>query len=90
MKATIVAIIAATLLPAAANAWDGYDYDKGRFVEIERGNLVRQGREIEVYEYGAGYKTFEVDSVRRSGSSVEIEVIDTETGESRTFDMDDR
>ncbi len=89
MKA-LITILASALLPGVANAWDGYDYDKGRYVEVEKGNLVRQGREIEVYEYGEGYKTFEVDSVRRSGSRVELEVIDSETGEARTFEMEDR
>ena len=89
MKALII-VLASALIPCAASAWDGYDYDKGRYVEIEKGNLVRQGREIEVYEYGEGYKTFEVDSIRRSGSRVELEVIDSETRETRTFEMEDR
>lgn len=85
----LIAIIAAALLPGAASAWEGYDYENGRFVEIERGNLVREGREIEVYEYGEGYKTFEVESINRYGSAVELEVTDSETGEARTFEMDD-
>lgn len=84
-------VIAAALLalPCVATAWDGYDYERGVHVEIEKGQLVRPGREIEVYEYGAGYKSFEVESIRRHGSSVELEVIDLESGESRSFDMDD-
>ena len=32
-------------------AWDGYDYEKGAFVEIGKGNLVRSGQEIEIYDY---------------------------------------
>jgi len=86
----IIAIAAAALIPGAASAWGGYDWDKGRYVEIDRGNLVRQGREIEVYEYGEGYKAFEVDSIRRTGSHVEIEATDSETGETRTFEMEDQ
>ncbi|MDF2812024.1 MAG: hypothetical protein K0S56_3055 [Microvirga sp.] len=49
-------------------AWDGYDYDKGAFVEIDKGNLVRQGREIEFYDYDAGeYRYLEIDNIYRSG-----------------------
>lgn len=74
-----------------AFGWDGYDYGKGTYVEIEKGNLVREGREIEIYDYSkGGYRSVEVDSINRIGSSIEIEVTDTETGESRTLDMDAR
>ena len=58
-----------------AYAWDGYDYDSGSFVEIEKGNLVRPGRDIEIYDYGTGeYKDVEVQSMRSRGSKVELEV----------------
>lgn len=80
------------LLAAAFNAfaWDGYDYDKGTYVEIDKGNLVRKGSDIEYYDSNAGeYRTGEVQSIERSGSSVEVEVEDSETGETRTFEMDD-
>ena len=46
---------------SVAMGWDGYDLETGTFVEIERGNLVREGREIEVHEYGEGYKQFQVE-----------------------------
>lgn len=85
----VILVLAAVLLPCAASAWDGYDYEHGTYIEIEKGNLVRQGREIEIYEYGDGYRQVEVDSVRRYGSRVEIEVIDSETGQARTFTMDE-
>lgn len=86
MKITI--IIATLLFTNTVLAWDGYDYDNHKFVEINKGNTVREGRDIEVYEYGKGYKNYEVDSINRYGSSVEVEVRDPATGESRTFDMD--
>ena len=77
------------LFPQQLIAWDGYDYDKGAYIEIEKGNKVRAGETIEIYDYGTGeYKDVEVDSVNRSGNSVEIEVTDSETGETRTLDMD--
>lgn len=70
-------------------AWDGYDSDSGSSVEIEKGNLVRRGRDIEYYDYGSGeYREGEVQSIRRHGRIVEVEIEDSETGETRTFDMD--
>ena len=69
--------------------WDGYDYDSGSYIEIERGNLVRPGEEIEYYDYGSGeYKYGTVESIDGSGSSVDLEVYEYDSGEYRTFDMD--
>ena len=70
-------------------AWDGYDYEKGTYVEIDKGNLVRAGKDIEIYEYSTGqYKDVEVQSIRGSGSSTEVEIYDYSTGEFRTLDME--
>ena len=81
--------IAAMLFATPCMAWDGYDYDKGNFVEIE--NLVRRGRTIEIYDYDDGqYKDVEVESIQRIPGAVEIEVFDPESGESRIFEMDER
>lgn len=72
-----------------AFSWDGYDYQNGSYVEIGKGNLVRYGKEIEIYDYSTGeYKDVEVESIRGNGFSTEVEVYDPETGENRTFDMD--
>ncbi|MBI4825674.1 MAG: DUF5334 family protein [Nitrospirae bacterium] len=77
------------LVPFTSIAWDGYDYDKGSFVEIGKGNLVREGEEIEIYDYGTGeFKNVEVQSITDNGSGAEVEVYDNDTGESRTLDMD--
>lgn len=87
MKLLIIFII--VLSPFAATAWDGYDYDKGSYVEIEKGNLVREGQTIEIYDYGTGeYKDVEVQSITGTGSGAEVEVYDNNTGESRTLDME--
>ncbi len=83
-------LIAGLLLVATSSyAWDGYDYDKGSYVEIEKGNLVRHGEEIEYYDYDSGeYKYGYVESIESYGSSVEVEIYDSDTGEYRTFEMD--
>lgn len=73
-----------------AFAWDGYDHQNDAIVEIERGNLVRPGREIEFYDHKAGeYRQLDIDSVYRSGGSVIVEGFDSETGELRELEMDD-
>ena len=73
-----------------AYAWDGYDWDSGSFIEIERGNKVRHGLDIEYFDYSAGeYRNAEVVEISRSGHTVEVEVIDQETGEYRVFEMED-
>jgi hypothetical protein len=70
-------------------AWNGYDYDKGSYVEIDKNNLVRTGKDIEIYDYDAGeYKDVEVQSIHDSGSSTEVEVYDPSSNEYRTLDMD--
>ncbi len=70
-------------------AWDGYDYENGTSVEIEKGNLVRPGQEIEFYDYDKGeYRYGDVDSIQRNGSSVDVEVYDQDMGETRTFEME--
>lgn len=87
MKKIAISVLA--LVSELCLAWDGYDYQKGQFIEIEKGNLVRSGREIEVFDYSEGYKTYEVESINsRAFGGAEIEVRDPGTGETRTFDMD--
>lgn len=55
----------------------------------DHGQLVRQGRDIEIFDYSKGeYVDVEVQSIRRVGSKVEVEVTDNETGEDRTLEMD--
>lgn len=91
MEIRAAVFITITLFMPSAIAWDGYDWDKGAYIEIEKGNLVREGRDIEIYDYGSGeYKDVEVQSIRRSGGKVEIEVIESDTGEERTLEMDER
>ena len=88
----LVIIVTFTLwaISQLAFAWDGYDYEKGTYVEIDEGNLVREGETIEIYDYEDGeYKDVEVESVDNDGSSVEVEVYDPDTGETRTLDMEE-
>ena len=83
-------VVLLCLVSSPVLAWDGYDYDSGDYVEIDKGNLVRTGRDIEIYDYGDGeYHDVEVQDINRYGSRVEVEVYDYETGEYRTLEMED-
>lgn len=72
-------------------SWSGFDYDKGNYIDIGKGNLVRRGREIELFDYqDAEYKTYEVENIRTraSGRHTELDLYDWQTGEYRTVEMD--
>jgi hypothetical protein len=86
----LIIFLLSALVATSATAWSGYDYERGTFVDIEKGNLVRPGRDIEIYDYQGGYREVEVQSIRRVGSSVEVEVVDRDTGDVRTLEMDGR
>ncbi len=89
MKRQALTVTVCLLVSGSVLAWDGYDYESGSHVEIDKGNLVREGEEIEYYDYGSGeYRTGEVQDIQSSGSGAEVEVYDYESGESRTFEMD--
>ncbi len=87
----LASLIAISLSPAvAAYGWDGVDAITGESVEIGKGNLVRSGQTIEIYDSGSGeYRDVEVESISRGFGSVEVEVYDTEAGEYRILEMDD-
>ncbi len=88
MKSTILTV-AILFISVSVFAWGGYDYDTGTFIEIEQGNLVRSGSDIEIYNYGTNeYHEVEVDSVTQYGSTVEIEIYDYDTGEYSVIEMD--
>ena len=84
----VALFITLSLVPQAALAWDGTDAD-GNSVEIESGNLVRPGEDIDVYHSERGLGTYSVENVERSGSTVEVEVYNYDSGEYETFEMED-
>jgi hypothetical protein len=77
------------LAPLAVSAWSGHDSDKGTYVEIDEGNLVRAGQDIEIYDSNSGeYKSVEVQSITGNGTGVQVEIYESSTDEYRTLDMD--
>ena len=86
MKKFLVVFILLVSVTNTVFAWNGYDYNSGSYIEIGDNNLVRSGRTINVYDYNKGeYIDYDVDNVSSNGN---VEVTDPETGETRTFDMD--
>jgi hypothetical protein len=90
MKKPIIAtVVAAAIFSSSASAWDGFDYEQGTHVEIGKGNLVRPGETVEIFDYSRGqYKEVEVQSIYGNGSGATVEVYDHDSDEYRTFDMD--
>jgi hypothetical protein len=90
MTRFVAIIIAVFALSNVAQAWDGVDTSTGDSVEIEGGNLVRRGNDVEMYDSNTGdYHDVTVESISRSGSTVEIEVYDNTKGEYRTLEFND-
>lgn len=89
MKNFMFALLATVFLTVTSDAWDGYDYETGNYIEIDKGNLVRSGEEIEYYDYESGeYRYGEVQNIESSGGGAEVEVYDYESGKYRTFEME--
>ncbi len=87
MKAMLLTLC--LLIASPVFAWDGVDSETGSSVEIGKGNLVRPGQDIEVYDHDTGeYKDVTVEGVRGGLGSVEVEVYDNETGEYKTYEME--
>lgn len=88
-KSAVFLAFATLLSSTQAFSWDGVDTQSGANVEIGKGNLVREGETVEVFDHGTGeYRDMEVQSIDGSGSSVELEVFDNESGEYRTLEME--
>lgn len=87
-RSKIIQILAVLLFPIICHAWEGTDYSSGKSIEIEKGNLVRNGSTVDYFDSENGYSTGTVESISRYGSSVELEVTDDETGETHSFDME--
>lgn len=86
----VILFVALTTFTASAHAWDGVNTETGNEVVIEKGNLVRTGRDIEVYDSNSGeYIDMSVESMTRTGNSVEIELYNSDTGETQTYEFED-
>ena len=78
MKLLTIMFVCLFIFSMTVHAWDGYDWEKGCYVEVDIEDEC-------VYDYGDGeYHNVSIESIEED----EVEVYDYETGEYRTFDMD--
>jgi len=85
MKIIIMAALMIVSTAFGAQASDGTDQETGSTITVEKGNLVRSGRDIEIEDAETGdTHSATVESV----DSNTLEVYDHETGDYRTFDME--
>lgn len=85
MKKIICFSITFIFISSFIFGWDGYDYNSGEYVEIEKGNLVRKDKDIEIYHWGDGsYHDEEVQGIHNK----ELETYDYETGDYNYYEMD--
>ena len=85
MLGRILIVFAMYSIPCCLFGWDGYDYNAGEYVEIEKDNLVRQYKDIEVYHWGDGeYHDEEVQGFEGD----ELETYDYNTGEYNYYEME--
>lgn len=87
---SLLAVAGLLAISTSAFAWSGSDTDSAGAIEIESGNLVRQGETIEFFDSDAGeYRSADVESITSDGGSTEVEVYDHDSGEYRTFEMEE-
>ncbi len=76
------------IAPKLAIAWSGYDYDEKTTIEIEPGNLVREGLLIQFYDYKLDkYHTGKITFVDSVSNGMQIQLEDLESKKDRTFIM---
>ena len=87
MRLLLITLLSA--LVTVSYAWDGVDSETGDAVEISKGNLVRSGQDIEIYDSASGEtRNATVENIRSLGRGAEVEVYDHESGETRILEME--
>ncbi len=72
----------------ACLAWDGYDYDNKTAIEIETGNLVREGLVIQFYDSKANdYHAAKVLFMESDAGGTRIQLQDLDSQKERVFIM---
>lgn len=88
-KIVLIISLLVILCPALVYSWDGYDYDTDDYIEIDHPFSVKPGNDVEIYDYSdESYHEVYVISVDRTATVI-IEVFDYDTGDYRTFQIED-
>ena len=82
-------LAAAASFPQKAFAWAGYEESTNIAIDIPPGNLVRVGREVDIFDFKTNnYHPVEVIFMEDIFSGTRLEVQDLETKEKRIFYME--
>ena len=77
------------IAPQNVFAWAGYEESTNIAIDIPPGNLVREGREIDIFDFSTNrYHPAEVIFLDDIFSGTRLEVKDLETNEKRVFYME--
>jgi hypothetical protein len=84
----IILLLLFVFISSKAFCWEGYDYESDSEIEIESGNLVREGELIKFYDWRSeDYHRGEVNSVENRFNGTRLEIYDLELQKERIFDM---
>jgi len=73
---------------ASLKAWTGYDYDQKTTIEIEEGELVREGLTVQFYDYNSDdYHTATIHFIESVTDGTRIELRDLDAKKERIFIM---
>jgi pyruvate/2-oxoglutarate/acetoin dehydrogenase E1 component len=71
-------------------AWSGYDNDNNTTIEIGKGEMVREGLTITIFDWSTDeYHDVDVIVMEESFNGIRMEVYDTQTKKTRFFEMED-
>ena len=72
-------------------SWDGFDYDTGNYIEIDDSDMssIARGVVIQIYDNeDSNHHTVEIMAIIKTVDETNIEVLDQDTDEYRTFEME--
>ena len=88
-KIGLLLFLAKLLSPQNVFAWAGYEETTNIAIDIPPGNLVRVGREVDIFDFNTNsYHPAEVIFIDDIFSGTRLEVKDLETNQRRIFYME--
>lgn len=91
MKKIFFTLVFFTIINLSKNclAWQGYDYENQAQIEIESGNLVKEGMVIDFFDDNLNeYRSAKVIQVNDNGHGSEVTLIELENDQERVFIME--
>ena len=85
---SLLFILINIMLSRVCFAWNGYDYQNNAAIEIESGNLVREGSIIKIYDWKKDeYHNVEIKMIDGNFSGTKMEVYDFDDKKIRFLEM---